>query len=266
MNNEFNHRWVSKLNAVVIPSWIKDSDFWFAPNFSDPFVIQEILERNIDLEKYADQKRRGNLYCKPCSRGGGVVLMDYPVSEWSVPALMMRKCSLRNPWGTARDRFSGISVVIPSVRATHRSGETAIPKAPSPIFGIEPFSDSRLHLAVTSLKPVARNWIELIKETLREFGWLVENENQPTTIDGRFDDWLQEKGLGVAWLSIDESSLPINELVAGIIYTGMSLAFEEMKSVFSIHLCGSIADLPDGFLPSANWNKLGKPVAKANQW
>ena len=194
-------------------------------------------------------------------------MMNCPVSGWSVPALMLRKYFLRNPWGTARNSYPGVSVVIPAVRASHRSGEEPIPKAPSPAFGIEQIPDPGLHLAVTSVKVSAQSRIELIRKTLQELGWASEaTENQPLSIKSSFNDWLQEKRLNVAWLSVLESSLPINELVASIIYTGMSYALEEMKGTFSIHLFANFSDLPNGFLSFSNWHKLGKPVVRANQW
>lgn len=266
MTNHYFYKWHGKQAAVVVPSWIVDDELWLAPNINDPFFAGEIVERGIELQKYADQKRPGSFFVKRCSKGGGIIFLDYPDYEWSTPALMGRRYLLRYPWGTRRNQNPGISVVIPITTPKHRVKELPIPKAPSPAFSIELCSDSKLYIAVTSLKGIGKNWAVEFKQVLGEFGWQAKVENGDPKTESGFDNWLKEKELDVLWLLIDASGESIKELFAGVIYAGMSLSIQEMKNVFSIHLVASISDLPGGFLTAQQWHKQMKPVRLADQW
>ncbi len=262
--------------TLIYPPWAEYSFAW-----------SELPQRFLSLKDYERSEQEiaslaeiGYTVAKDDHRffsgpnGGGIIEIRRDLSRW-FPAVMLRtEADLRNPPGSSRAEPQPYYALVPKLTPEHKLRLLPIPKAPSPLFSIEPIKGKRWFVAAGMQKETMADPIQLSGFPTLDVGALPLKEAPSEVLEalGKIEDrkrtakWF--KALAYHWWEIRPGTVDRDPLLllTCIFYMGLQGAQLHSNSFRLMHIFAP--ELPNGApcLSATKWHQAAAIIRYSTDW
>ena len=260
-----NFDWDSGKQFAVIAPWLPDQDKWMGLQ-SHQSELEQAYRRGFKPEQFLDVTAGHAPRYFRTAHGGGVVDIGCEAHRWSRLVALGPAISAYNPSGFRSIGTTGMTMLVPAIRAIHRIGEVKVPLAPSPLIALEPESAESLEVLLRCTKPKDGEAVaDAFSKVMAEFGCAISvlNLNEPEGNSVPKCSLL--KPLTINRVRCESGDHPFQTFVAFVVYAGIVVHLS-FPSLWVLDICGPFKRFPEAAMRAAEWNPRARPKRTADDW